>query len=397
MIEKLIITIILLLFSIDLSTYLANYISVPVLKTLVYLTTFIFYLVFIIRFKNCKTPRHSIIWKLVIVYLILLFIRLFVDFSIQGIYFFLYKSPFTLYFFFLNMIILPLIFFYKYRVVLNMNKFMFALSILLFICMFCTVYNILNGNVVIEKDRLQANDSIDTIYYGHLGVSLAIVGVCMLKNNVYKLLSILSIVLGALSVVLSGSRGPIFAFVVCLLLFMFIGSQNKKKFFIRMFGICFFAYFLLEILNEVNDYLQGYDITTLQRIVYSLTGEEDISSGRNDIFANGLSIFLDNPILGKSYLLSDGSYVHNVFIEQFMALGIVGGMLFLIFNIKALIVSYKLMVNYPKYSLVSLLFIQYLLFGVFSRTIVAIPQYWLALFLILNLYDNLFLSKKYGK
>ena len=141
---------------------------------------------------------------------------------------------------------------------------------------------------------------------------------------------------------------------------------------------------------DFNDYLVSEGYYGFSRVVNSFFGlnEELSTSGRDLIFNYAIELFKSNPITGTSYLLPDGSYVHNIFIEQFMALGVLGGLLFVIINIKALVAGWKMIHILPQYSIFYVLFIQYMIYGCFSKTIIALAPYWLFMFVTMNIYNN---------
>ena len=209
-----------------------------------------------------------------------------------------------------------------------------------------------------------------------------------------KLLKILAITfsfVGLSGIVLSGSRSPIIAFLICGAIF-YIAKTHKWKW------IVVGAIVLYLLLNAIesqiysfNNFLIDNGITSFNRVVETFWGGENIvdnTSGRNTIYSEGWLLFFDNILFGYGYLLPDESYVHNLFIEQFMALGVFGGVIFVIMNIIALKKSWALIQIEPKYTLIVVLFLQYLILGLFSRTAIANAPYWLFMFLVVNTYNN---------
>lgn len=205
-------------------------------------------------------------------------------------------------------------------------------------------------------------------------------------------LGMLFIAVGLSAMVLSGSRSPFVALAICL--FVLLKSKYSKWYylFIGLILVVIFANLFQEEVLRFNDYLKSMGISSFDRVVNTFWGEgmsmADSSSGRDDIWAVGWSMFIQNPILGVSYLMPDDSYVHNIFIEQFMSLGLFGGVLFILINIKTLYFGWKTITYFPNTALVYVLFIQYLVLGCFSRTIIALGAYWLFMFITIKNYER---------
>lgn len=142
------------------------------------------------------------------------------------------------------------------------------------------------------------------------------------------------------------------------------------------------------IILWLNDTFQSYGITTFSRVVDYVVGNSYADLGRYRIFDKGWSLAMDNPFMGWGYLLPNGSYVHNIFIEQFMALGFIGGLVFVFIVAYALIKGYIFVYKNKHFSIIYILFIQYVIFGSLSRTIIALPQLWITLYAILHLINS---------
>ena len=384
------------MFLVDFITFLSNLMPISVLKIIVY---FIAILLLMRIWK--KLPKnfyaHSGSWGIIGLYLFLLFLRLLVDFIIPGEGFFLYKSPSTILFFFAMTMVLPY-FFCKIKYV-NINESMFCVisSIIISICLAISLKDILNGSLTaVSTSGQYAAYSIDIISYGHYGLSLLLISVYMIlfsKKTILKLFFVICALIGISGIVLSGSRSPIIALFICGFL-VFI-SKYKKWYFLIPIILLGYIYNnqIISSLFTFNNWLSNLGIGSFSRILNSLFGDntsiETLSSGRNVIYELAISLFYENFILGYGYLLPDKSYVHNLFIENFMALGFWGGMLFLIINILVINRAIYILKYKPKYSIYVILFIQYLVLGFFSRTTIAIAQYWLFLFLILNIYNRI--------
>lgn len=384
-----------LLFLVDFVTFLAGFVSVPVLKVFVYGITL---MIVLIKWRTLSMNSYKFgsIWRMIGLYLFLLFIRLLVDFVIPGKGFFLYKTPSTILFFFVMTMVFPYVVFKKKNIQLDVATFCLICGFFMTMCLASSLKDILNGKIVAATTGGQYDaGAIDIISYGHYGLSLVFLAVYIwmfLKKRWQKYLAIVFALIGLSGIVLSGSRSPIVALFVCS--FLFIASRYKKWYI--FIPIVFLFIIMLEYIEQMlysfNDWLSSYGIGSFTRIVESLFAGDssvaDLSSGRNAIFSYSLWVFVDNLVFGYAYLLPDNSYVHNLLIENYMALGVFGGTLFLAINIIVIKRGIYVLKKKPEQSIYVILFFQYLILGFFSSTTIANAPYWLFLFIVLNIYDQ---------
>ena len=267
-------------------------------------------------------------------------------------------------------------------------------KVILTICMAVSFkQNILLGQAEAINGQFSGEGTVDIISYGHYGCSLVIIGVFLLFNKP-KLITIcccvFCIAFGLVSMTLSGARSSFIALFLCLILLLLGKVKKRKIIFVLALSLIVLAPLFLHILELVNSNLEENGIYSFSRVFAFLSSSDNVtSSGRDVLFAHGWKLFLSNPVFGYSYLLPDDSYVHNIFIEQFMALGLLGGLLFFVINIKAVSICWHIVKTDFSMILFPVLFIQYLVFGCFSRTIIALIPYWLFLFLSINSYDRI--------
>lgn len=384
------------LFLVDLVAVFKDYAPVSVLKVIVYLCSFGLFVNITKHSKTKDLKSTKSFWSLTYIYFTILFIRLFVDFVIPWKGFFLYLSPLTIIFFYFVTMIMPSLYIRKINEELDYIRFSLLSGIFLCLYLFFSYKEIASGMLLAATTggQFEGLGGIDIISYGHLGLSLIILAVYIIMYSSKKLLPLgmLFIAVGLSAMVLSGSRSPFVALAICL--FVLLKSKYSKWYylFIGLILVVIFANLFQEEVLRFNDYLKSMGISSFDRVVNTFWGEgmsmADSSSGRDDIWAVGWSMFIQNPILGVSYLMPDDSYVHNIFIEQFMSLGLFGGVLFILINIKTLYFGWKTITYFPNTALVYVLFIQYLVLGCFSRTIIALGAYWLFMFITIKNYER---------
>ena len=112
--------------------------------------------------------------------------------------------------------------------------------------------------------------------------------------------------------------------------------------------------------------------------------EAGVTSGRDVLYQHAFENIWENPFVGSSLFIK-GEYVHNSVLEAFLGTGIFGWALFLFIIISVLISAFRMAEKDKRYLFVSLLFIQYLTYSLFSRTLSMLPLFWLSMYLVIYL------------
>lgn len=344
--------------------------------------------ILLLNAKGMNKAKYRDINVAVLVYIILLALRLIVDFVFKGKEFFVYQNTITIFVFYTGLAIIPFFFFSRVRVSLNPRVLLMGLYAVFLGALVLSLQNIINGNAEASTSDRFSGEGGFSILYGHLGVSLFFISLCLRYIDLNKLLkiamTIVGVIVGLLSMIFSGSRGPFIAFLVLSVLYFFINAKNRKWRMVVFVSLVLIAVFFKPILGVVNDFLESYDIVSFNRVYQTFMSQGDGASGRDDYYLYAFNEFLDNPIFGKAYLMDNGAYVHNIFIEQLRAIGLIGGVLFLVFTLYAIRRGYKVFKLNKDVLIIYLLFIQYIVYGCFSSSIIAIPQYWIGLYVVLN-------------
>lgn len=184
--------------------------------------------------------------------------------------------------------------------------------------------------------RIDANVALNTISYGNYGVLGLLLSIFILINkNINKYLktfALISIVLCVYSILRSGSRGPILAFLFVILFWFFSKGKNVKVGLV----ILSLSFFVLYLLQDFILSLMGKIAPVIEiRLRESLEGGVD--DGRSRLYDNAINIFVDHPFFGHQFAIFDGeggyAYAHNLILDSLMALGVLGGlaMVYLIF------------------------------------------------------------------
>lgn len=395
--------ILFLLFMYDAFSYLPESANFAVLKVLYYCVICYYFvqLRFLQRETNVKGGAKSLILIGWLVFLFFYLIRILYDLFIKKVPQEITTNNYTIPILFICATFIPLLGFRRFnfsiidyislaKALLLCYGFLIALSFYYF-------YTGQAFDYILADGRMQGNASMDTISFGHFGLSLTIISFFVIWNewsrrNLWVLIALCCMILGFATVLSAGSRGAFVAMLICVMFLLWI---NKKRVLaisaIPLILVGF--YFLFPIINVSFESIEN---SALQRFYDSLFTDMDpttLTSKRDLLYEEGINLALEHPIFGYSFLL-DGSYVHNFFLEALLSVGFFGGFLFTILSVSCVFFSLKLAQSDCKYWLITILYIQYSVFSLFSRSMSILPIYWTLTFLIVYSYvDNKYKNK----
>ncbi len=384
---------ILLLLSYDLLTYLAIGFSSSSIKIVYYAFFLLIYIVYLI-FANKKNKiyfyTNDFTFKITLFFCITYLIRVIFDLYIKGINHVIYTNRITYVYLFVNGVIIPLFFLKSINYEkINFNVLYLLYSLLIFISLLISYNNISKGILYAIGGRYNANETLDTIGYGHLGITFFLIGFYFFNSSsklYIKFFSILIMIFGLFSAGLANSRSPLVALICCLLFYIFLTKKFKTLF------VLIILFFLIVVnINKIDYFFQSYGSSFIERVIYTVSeNHEDITSGRNIIYKETINNILNNPFFGKSFLVQTNfwgvTYAHNSILDAFHATGLFGGILYIIIIITTLKNAFQIAKKKNEYLFISLIFIQYLIYSMFSRSLISLPILWTTIFLVNSIY-----------
>lgn len=238
----------------------------------------------------------------------------------------------------------------------------------------------------VETGRLQL-EALNPIAVGNLGASLFLLsvwGLLYLQNwrtDIYKIVVIAGIFVGAYTLVASNSRGPLVSTVACLTIIAVL-SRSKYRRYVIGIGIAMAALFV-----PLARFLQdNYNITTLSRMLETSVTEDASSVIRIDLYNNAIAEFFESPLLGSGLEEKLArSYPHNVILEAFMSTGVVFGVVFIVLMALLSVKAIKILKNFPQFGWPSLLFFQYAIGSLFSGSLNNSVYMWAATGMMISL------------
>lgn len=174
-------------------------------------------------------------------------------------------------------------------------------------------------------------DDMSTAY----GISF---GLCILVAFAKSKTDWFCVLLGAVCLVLAGTRGPIVSFLLSIILRLLCSEESMRK---KTVGIVILASvgFVLvsnvgaKLMMTLNEFFSAMGVSNLRLLDYMNNDMLFEGSGREDFFRIIVEAIKEHPIVGYGIggdrSLLDGFYVHNLVLEIFTSLGVIVGSAFL--------------------------------------------------------------------
>jgi len=231
-------------------------------------------------------------------------------------------------------------------------------------CVLALQFNWVDLTTYSSSARLQGNDLLSPILYGHLGATAAILGVFSLvqkSRTSLRSFGAVAIPIGVVTVLLSASRAPLIALATLAPLTLYFGCSGRIGrlgiWLVPLLAACFFGFPAL--IEQVSN--RGVDLYTYFGTIDAFTAS-DSSLSRMRLMSDAWGAFQKNPLLGaglfETYLRT---YPHNVVLEAFMSTGVLGGTAMILLLGLGLVKSFQLMRKIPDMAWVPLLYLEYLI------------------------------------
>ncbi len=201
------------------------------------------------------------------------------------------------------------------------------------------------------------------------------------KKYISIFIDIVLIIVGAIEVVLFGPRGATFALILLFVLDRFV--LNKENFVANALIIVSSALIVLnlgKILSLINEFLSDINMSSYAIMKYEKqlnNGIAAASSGRDKIYGWALDSIEQSPIIGNP--ISVDEYVHNLFLQVFQDLGIVGFIFIIGFTLYCIyMIGSK---KFDKNDRLAILALFSLAYGrlMFSSVVWRRPEFWMLL------------------
>lgn len=352
----------------------------------------------IIAILYCFSPRrrmsrgnNRVVFLLWILVILLFLFRVSWDLLVVGTEQKLYGSDGSVFVFFLFFILIPALFLPR----LDYRKF--DCGLFLRVCTWVIasaltisfIDNVFFSSIALTGDgRFNANDSLGTIEYAYLGGVLLVICFSRLQSrtNIFlKSVLFALIALSLVTIVLAGTRSVYVGLSVVVLIYLVAVRKYKVLIYFALVVAALFIFKepLLNIFHNLGS-------NSLDRLYNSFTSG-DHTSGRSILYKKAIEDICSNPFLGKSAFFSYNgqNYIHNSVLEITRAIGFLGGILFIVLNVVILKYCVHIIRRRDEYMFFPMLFILYLVNGLFSNSVIRLSMYWYSLFIVMGLHTSL--------
>ena len=215
-------------------------------------------------------------------------------------------------------------------------------------------------------------ESINPISLGHAGTTAFIAGIVCWKHarSNTRILLAVGMAAGAVTLAISGSRGPAVALVAAL---AFAAAARGKIVWLLIPAAALGA--------VIPGLVAGGDVNVLNR--FSGISDDESALYRLIIMNDAIGQFVANPVFGSAYAeLNSLQYPHNILVEAAMAMGVVGLALLLVILVRVLTRAW----HHARAGklLLPMIFVQYLVGAQLSGSIWGWSALWVTCALLLD-------------
>ena len=136
------------------------------------------------------------------------------------------------------------------------------------------------------------------------------------------------------------------------------------------------------------------DLSIIERLLSVNSNSETSIISRISLIIEASLVFLENPIIGYSIILPSGGYPHNIYLESFSSMGLIGGLLLIFFLIASLYSAKKLILFDIRFIIFGCLFAQYAVMQAFSGSISQVSEFFILGTLLLVTFSALKKQKR---
>lgn len=233
------------------------------------------------------------------------------------------------------------------------------------------VLTVLNQNTLIaleyeEMHRVEGNAAMGSLNLGYTCVICFVFFLSWIvshnKESFWKKAFLLFFMAISIIIMLrAASRGPFVVFVFIILFCLFSRAKNKEL--VLIVSIIALLFLWLNI-STILGWL-GNISPMLEKRMASTVIEGD-TSGRESIFGNAISIFLENPVCGKQFVLRNGFYSHNSILDVMIGLGLLGALIWVYLIGKDFKFCFQNVMKKSSLMAISLISTLYIMEGFFS-------------------------------
>jgi O-antigen ligase len=254
-----------------------------------------------------------------------------------------------------------------------------------------------NDSIFAGSGRL-SGAALNPISLGHYATSLAITSVfiwlrtkksstLLFGQPKFQYLYVVTAIIGTIGMILSASRGPLVAEILCIALLL-INSRKMNLGFVVATTILVGGGLLATTLGGESGSMLADRLSNVSDEV-EVGDDARSQTNRGNLYNLAWKTIQKYPLIGSGIELPNGyGYPHNLLLEAFLTMGFLGGLVFL--GIIAYVTFKAIQVLHYKnknadWGWLGALFIQYLINALFSGSLYASSLFWYLLLAMIGL------------
>jgi O-antigen ligase len=229
------------------------------------------------------------------------------------------------------------------------------------------------GQISISQERISGNQILNPISFGQTAVTLVLLS-GYLALHVRKVKTVVFLVIATipafLTIAASASRSPLVSLAVGMILLTVHGIQRGIGWKVAL-GVLIGAILFPVGLQYL--FVTGSTLTTRLFETYDAyrIGEVD----RFVLWGQAIEEYLRSPLLGAGLELGIGVHPHNLVLESFLAMGVLGGVLFTTLVVMSVRNSVRLLSS-AEAGWMPLIFMQFFALSLFSGQLWGSMEFW---------------------
>ena len=239
------------------------------------------------------------------------------------------------------------------------------------VCCLASMLRTRTSQDVTLHGRYQGNDILNSVSYGHMGVTAIILGLFVLlqigrvpRAWYLRVGAAGTVCLGAFSILAASSRGALVAGILVIPLIAYLGIRCGSRF--VTVAMCIVLVFVLSVTATYFS-RNGLKLDRLLASAAAYDTTSDSINTRHNMIRDAWREYMDHPWLGSSIVERNALiYPHNAMVEAFMATGTFGGSAFVLLILTAIYRATRFIRRQPAMAWIPVCFFQQLIGAMFS-------------------------------
>jgi hypothetical protein len=239
-----------------------------------------------------------------------------------------------------------------------------------------------------EKGRL-AGAALNPISLGGYGSSLAELSLFIwlrhkyllkiLINKTRSFIYLITLSIGISVLIQAASRGPMIEFAILLPIIIFTSNKVDHR-------TLFIVLFTTIAISGAAIYGLEHGSLFIDRMFMAGDEFDPTGQGRGNILEIAIKDIAENPLIGVGIEMRDGGFPHNIIVESFLPVGLIGGAMFTLIFCHAFVKSFKMLTDLNnKWGWLGLMYIHQAIIAMSSGCMYSSSEFWYLLFAVVSI------------